>query len=293
LTEADDELWAVAEFCPKLFDDSKDDCAIDAITALSVSSLRDMVRRDFLWMLIPLLLVGLFALLWGGRIADNLNETLERLLRGFRQLEAHSFETIEPMRTGNELEEIAHGFNHAVEGLRERDHLRMTFGEYMTESVVEHVLANEVELGGDDLRVTVLFTDIRGFTAMSEKLDAQQVVKLLNEYFTRTVDVIMEHGGVVDKYIGDALMVIFGAPVSTEHDSLNAVKAAVQMRSELAKRNAELMARGEAPIRTGIGLHTGDMVAVNIGSDRRKEYTVIGDAVNLASRLEGENKNLG
>jgi adenylate cyclase len=293
LTEADDELWAVAEFCPKLFDDSKDDCAIDAITALSVSSLRDMVRRDFLWMLIPLLLVGLFALLWGGRIADNLNETLERLLRGFRQLEAHSFETIEPMRTGNELEEIAHGFNHAVEGLRERDHLRMTFGEYMTESVVEHVLANEVELGGDDLRVTVLFTDIRGFTAMSEKLDAQQVVKLLNEYFTRTVDVIMEHGGVVDKYIGDALMVIFGAPVSTEHDSLNAVKAAVQMRSELAKRNAELMARGEAPIRTGIGLHTGDMVAGNIGSDRRKDYTVIGDAVNLASRLEGENKNLG
>ena len=102
LTEADGELWAVAEFCPKLFDDSKDDCAIDAITALSVSSLRDMVRRDFLWMLIPLLLVGLFALLWGGRIAYNLNETLERLLRGFRKLEAHSFETIEPMRTGNE-----------------------------------------------------------------------------------------------------------------------------------------------------------------------------------------------
>ena len=169
----------------------------------------------------------------------------------------------------------------------------MTFGKYMTESVVEHLLANEVELGGDDLRVTVLFSDIRGFTAMSEKLDAQQVVKLLNEYFSRMVDVIMEHGGVVDKYIGDALMVIFGAPVSTEHDSLNAVKAAVQMRSELAKLNAELMARGEAPIRTGIGLHTGDVVAGNIGSDRRMEYTVIGDAVNLASRLEGETKNLG
>ncbi|HAN31010.1 MAG TPA: hypothetical protein DCQ06_05380 [Myxococcales bacterium] len=293
LSEADGDLWAVAEFCPRLFTDTKDDCVIDAISAMSVLKLRNTVRKDFLLLLLPLLLVGGFALLWGGRLAYTLNETLDRLLAGFRRLETHNFEPIEPMRTGNELEEIGHGFNHAVEGLKERNHLRTTFGKYMTESVAAHLLSNQVKLGGDSLQVTVLFSDIRGFTSMSEKMDAQQVVSRLNEYFTRMVDVVMEHGGVVDKYIGDALMVIFGAPVPSGDDALNAVKAAVDMRKALAELNAELIERGELPIRTGIGLHTGEVVAGNIGSERRMEYTVIGDAVNLASRLEGCTKELG
>jgi adenylate cyclase len=150
-----------------------------------------------------------------------------------------------------------------------------------------------VALGGELLPVTILFTDIRSFTTISEKMDAQSLVALLNQYFSEMVGVIMQHDGVVDKYIGDAIMAVFGAPVPRPDDALNAVRAAVRMRVALGHLNDRLRERGIAPIRTGIGIHTGDVVAGNIGSEQRMEYTVIGDAVNVASRLEGSTKDLG
>jgi adenylate cyclase len=124
-------------------------------------------------------------------------------------------------------------------------------------------------------------------------MDAQALVGLLNEYFTEMVSIVMQHDGVVDKYIGDAIMAVFGAPVSRADDAKNAVRAAVRMRQALAHLNKRLAERGVAPLQTGIGLHTGEVVAGNIGSERRMEYTVIGDAVNLASRLESTTKELG
>jgi adenylate cyclase len=159
--------------------------------------------------------------------------------------------------------------------------------------VVSHLVNHQVELGGDKLPVTILFSDIRGFTSISEQLEAQELVALLNEYFTEMVDIVMDHGGVVDKYIGDAIMVIFGAPVPGANDALNAVRAALAMRESLARLNTRLEARGAQIIRTGIGIHSGEVIAGNIGSERRMEYTVIGDAVNLASRLESSTKDLG
>jgi len=178
-----------------------------------------------------------------------------------------------------------------VDGLKERDKLRTTFGKYMTEAVVEHLMAGKVALGGESLTVTILFSDIRSFTSISEKMDAQSLVGLLNEYFTEMVSIVMQNDGVVDKYIGDAIMAVFGAPVPRPEDAQNAVRAAVQMRASLVRLNERLVARGLTPLQTGIGLHTGEVVAGNIGSERRMEYTVIGDAVNLASRLEGSTKD--
>jgi adenylate cyclase len=141
-------------------------------------------------------------------------------------------------------------------------------------------------LGGVNQLVTVLFADIRGFPAISEREKPEKVVGLLNKYFSVMSEIIFSHGGTLDKYIGDGLMAIFGAPTVGEEDALNAVKAAVTMQKQVAKLNEELRTEGYEGIAIGIGLHTGEATIGYIGSDKRSEYTAIGDTVNLASRLE-------
>ena len=169
---------------------------------------------------------------------------------------------------------------------------RANYSRFMPEYVVKQLLENpnSFRLGGVNQLVTVLFADIRGFTAFSEKEKPEKVVGLLNRYFSVMTDIIFEHGGTLDKYIGDGLMAIFGAPNATEEDALNAVKAAVTMQKRLVLLNTELSAEGYGQISVGIGLHTGEATIGYIGSDKRSEYTAIGDTVNLASRLESNAK---
>lgn len=165
---------------------------------------------------------------------------------------------------------------------------RANYSRFMPEYVVKQLLENpnSFRLGGVNQLITVLFADIRGFTAFSEKANPEKVVGLLNRYFSVMTDIIFEHGGTLDKYIGDGLMAIFGAPTATEEDALNAVKAAVTMQKRLSLLNSELVSEGYGRISVGIGLHTGEATIGYIGSDKRSEYTAIGDTVNLASRLE-------
>ncbi|MEO7673194.1 MAG: adenylate/guanylate cyclase domain-containing protein [Pyrinomonadaceae bacterium] len=165
---------------------------------------------------------------------------------------------------------------------------RANYSRFMPEYVVKQLLENpdSFRLGGVNQVITVLFADIRGFTAFSEKEKPEKVVGLLNRYFSVMTDIIFEHGGTLDKYIGDGLMAIFGAPTATEEDALNAVKAAVTMQKRLAQLNTELASEGYGHISVGIGLHTGEATIGYIGSNKRSEYTAIGDTVNLASRLE-------
>jgi len=153
--------------------------------------------------------------------------------------------------------------------------------------------SGDAMLGGTSQDVSVLFSDIRGFTAISAKLGPRETVAMLNEYFTEMVDVVFAHDGILDKYIGDAVMAVFGSPFKTDHDADNAVTVANRMMTKLGELNRRRTERGAEPIRIGVGISSGEVVAGNIGSPRRMEYTVIGDRVNLAPRLESANKYYG
>lgn len=164
---------------------------------------------------------------------------------------------------------------------------RAALERFLAPEVVELVAASpeQVKLGGTNQKVTVLFSDIRGFTSLSETLPPERIVEILNEYFTRVTDVIFDHGGTLDKFLGDGLMALFGAPFSKGNDAANAVKASLAIQDLVRELNRDAEARGWPELRVGIGISTGIVTAGNIGSPKRIDYTVIGDAVNVSSRL--------
>lgn len=193
----------------------------------------------------------------------------------------------------DEVTELAVAFDHMTEGLKERDKVKNLFSKFHGSSVTDDLMQGEVSLGGQKKDVVVFFSDIRGFTAFSEKRSPEEVVEMLNEYFGVMVGIINRHGGVVDKFIGDAIMAVWGAPKSSENDALNAVRACIEMRKGLAELNERRIARGAPPIQIGMGLHAGPAISGTIGSDERMEYTVIGNTVNTSSRIEASTKAFG
>ena len=182
---------------------------------------------------------------------------------------------------------------------RERARMKRMFGSYVSDEVVDMLMVGgkKLDLGGETVNVTVLFSDIRNFTTISERLEAHEVVEMLNEYFTRVTAPILEQGGNVNKYIGDAVMAIFGSPVSYPDHARRALRASLQMVEEADKfrewMETRFGDRGLPRFGIGVGVHTGDAVMGNIGSVKRLEFTAIGDTVNTASRLEGVTKELG
>lgn len=174
----------------------------------------------------------------------------------------------------------------AHEKIAQQSLQRSALERFLSPEVAEMVVANpDIRLGGVNQEVTVMFADIRGFTPMSENLPPSRVVEILNEYFTRVTDVIFDHGGTLDKYIGDAVMAVFGAPISKGKDAANAVNSAMQIQRLLIELNRDAAARKWPELRVGIGINTGNAIAGNIGSPRRLDYTVVGDTVNTAQRL--------
>lgn len=179
---------------------------------------------------------------------------------------------------------------------KERRKIKRTFQHYLSPDVIKVLLEHpeQLKLGGDRKELTVLFSDIRDFTTKSEKLPPEKLVRLLNEYLTEMTDVIFQYKGTVDKYVGDAIMAIFGAPLAQEDHALRATFTALEMKEHLEKRRGEWCTKyGIDDLRIGIGINTGPMAVGNMGSEKRFNYTVVGDAVNLASRLEGLNKEYG
>jgi adenylate cyclase len=181
-----------------------------------------------------------------------------------------------------------------LEDITSEKRLRSTMARYMTKEVADKLLeGGEAALGGSVQRSTVLFSDIRAFTNFSERNGAQETVSMLNDYFGVMVDLIMTNHGILDKYIGDAIMAVFGSPFSTPQDADNALRTAIEMHLALDRFNAERLRVGKESIRIGIGVNTDEVVSGNIGSAKRMDYTVIGDGVNLAARLESATKTYG
>lgn len=175
---------------------------------------------------------------------------------------------------------------------RSKEKVKSAMGKYMSEDVMKRVIMNidNLGLGGKKAVVTVLFSDIRGFTSMSETMSAQQVSEILNEYFTEMEPIITKYNGIINKFIGDAVMAIFGEPIQDKNHASNAVKCGYEMLKRVKELQKKWAAEGKPKIEIGIGINTGEVFVGNIGSINRMEYTVIGDTVNLASRLEGYNK---
>jgi len=178
---------------------------------------------------------------------------------------------------------------------RERARIRGIFQQYVPPAVVRELIRRPelLALGGEERVATVLFSDVRGFTAVAERLAPAELVALLNEYLTAMTDVVVEHGGIVDKYVGDLLMAEFGVPVPVEDHAVRACRAALRMRDELRRQRGEWEARGVPALHARIGINTGPVLVGNLGSHRMMDYTCMGDHVNLASRLEGLNNVYG
>ncbi len=188
----------------------------------------------------------------------------------------------------------AASYSYVTEG-RQKLAIRRMFSHYLSEAVIRHLLEHpeRLKLGGERRRVTLLFSDLAGFTGLSEKLAPEEVVALLNEYLSRMTEIILAEEGVVDKFEGDAIMAMWGAPLEQPDQAVRACRAALGQLSALEEVNAGLAQKGLPPLRMRIGIHTGEAVVGNLGSHRRFDYTAVGDAVNLASRLEGLNKYYG
>jgi adenylate cyclase len=189
---------------------------------------------------------------------------------------------------------LAAAYSYATEG-RQKLYIRRMFGQYMSETVINHLLEHpeKLRLGGERRRVTLFFSDLAGFTTISERLSAETVVSLLNDYLSAMTEIILEEAGTVDKFEGDAIMAFWGAPLEQPDQAARACRAALRQQAALKELNRQFAGLNLPPLSMRIGLHTGDAIVGNLGSAKRFDYTVIGDTVNLASRLEGVNKFYG
>ncbi|MEK7747326.1 MAG: adenylate/guanylate cyclase domain-containing protein, partial [Elusimicrobiota bacterium] len=276
------------------------------ILAFDVSpELRAFIQRDWEEALKPLRrlertlqLIGLagfaLALAVGLLIAGGVTASVRKLAEATRRLSEGDPEVRVDIRSRDEIGELGAAFNRMVEGLREKEKIRSVLRKAVSKEIADELLKRgEINLGGEERSITVLFSDIRSFTTISEELAPPELVAQLNAYFASMARAIDRSQGVIDKFVGDAIMALFGAPLSTPQDAGNALRAALRMVEALDELNAEREGRGLRPWHNGIGLNTGRAVAGTMGSEERWSYTVIGDSVNLASRLEGANKSYG
>jgi adenylate cyclase len=226
------------------------------------------------------LVVGLIAVILAARTTAD---PIGAMRRALARVQGGDLDVRVPVYDGSQIGKLQLGFNEMVAGLAERERIRETFGTYVDPDVAAHVLEEGTDLAGEEVEVTLMFIDVRNFTGFAERTPAPRVVAALNSLFEKTVPIIHAHGGRVDKFVGDGLLAVFGAPRRLPDHADRALAAALEI--------AEASKGGE--LEMGIGLNSGTVVAGNIGGDRRYEFSVIGDAVNVAARVEGATRQTG
>jgi class 3 adenylate cyclase len=225
--------------------------------------------------------------------ASDVNHQTRVLVECLGKVEEGDLKAHADVYSPDEFGAVSDGVNKMIRGLRDRQRIRDLFGVYVSPEISRAILDNEVALQGESREVSVLFCDLRNFTRFSASRTPAQVVERLNEFFSRMAGAIDRHGGTINKFLGDGFLAIFGAPVRRNDHARRAIEAALAMEQELQKYNEELRARGEPEMNFGVGIDSGEVIAGNVGSSNRLEYTVIGDAANRSSRIEQLTKTLG
>ena len=246
-------------------------------------------RRNIYLMIMVLSLAVLIVYFF----SKSVTYPVRNLVIATKMIENGQFSINLKAKAKDEIGVLTNAFVDMGKGLEEKERMKDAFGRFVNQEIAEMAMKNEIQLGGEIKQATIFFSDIRSFTAISEKLTPSEVVEFLNDYMTLMVECVNESHGFVDKYIGDAIMAVWGTPISHGNDTENAINGALKMRTALMRFNLDRGSDKKPIIRIGCGLNTGDVLAGQIGSTERMEYTVIGDAVNLASRIEALNKPMG
>ena len=226
-------------------------------------------------------------------VSGNLRRPLEDIIRVLQQVRNGRFDHKVRVTSNDEIGYTGDSINAMTDGLIERDLIKDMFGKYVAQEVRDEVLSGRTPLDGEKKEVTVLFSDLRDFTPMTEQNDPKLVVKIMNAYFKEMAEAIQEQGGLVLQFIGDEIYAVFGAPVYRQDHAAKAFRAGLEMRRRLTALNRQFEQSGWPTLRHGIGIHTGEALAANIGSPDRLSYLLVGDTINLASRLQALTKQVG
>jgi len=255
----------------------------------SIAAALARARNNAILISLAMVLLGI-----GGAVtlASFLSRPISQLMEGTRAIADGNFSITLHVPSRDEIGALTHSFNEMAASLREKDAIKRAFTRYVAREVVTEILKDpdKIVLTGERRDVTVLFCDVRGFTSISERVPPEEVVAMLNAFYTLMIDTTFKFDGTLDKFLGDGVMAVFGAPIYHGDHSLRAVRTALAMQAGMRELSARRVVEGKAPLTIGIGINAGDAVAGSVGTEARMEYTVVGDSVNLAARLESAAK---
>jgi len=259
---------------------------------ISASSVEATLKTMLQYALLALLTSVSIAYLMAYILAHKMTEALDRVSETLDAVASGDFNVSLHIESQDEFGKLGETINHMILGLKERQALKTSFSKYVSQYVLDQILSEHaaLKLQGERKKITVLFSDIRHFTQLSEDLSPESVVAILNEYFEVMLKVIFKYRGTLDKFLGDGLMVEFGAPLEDTEQEIHAVQCGIEMLKELKTLNDRFRSENRPPLDIGVGIHTGYAILGNIGSETRLEYTAIGDTVNVASRLQEATK---
>jgi len=253
---------------------------------------QDVISKVVLANAVKIVLITLAALFVGILftviLVNYIIKPIKELVSGVKAIGEGNFDVVIKTNSNDEIGDLTAAFNAAAKSLKEKELIKGAFSTYVSSSVMEEILKDPTKLSlhGKKVRATMLFTDIRGFTGMSEDMEPEQVVSVINEYLTLQTDKVFKWEGLLDKFVGDCVMAVYGIPFPREDDAYRAVKTALDIKDGVMKLNEIRKKRGHRTVEIGIGINTGEVVSGNMGSRQKMDYTVIGDNVNLAARLE-------